>query len=125
MPPAPVTITLTITTAHSFDGTAAEHLNADLTQAARHYGIEADPVCPEYPLSPGRVLFGRDWLADRSQVTTWALQRVDAATVRRVSGALVRTWANIVAVHCGGAAVVEFGGALAIGPAPVEQRSAA
>lgn len=119
---APVSISLTITTARTLSSGAADALRRDLTQAARWYGI-APELEPAYALTRGAVLFCRDWVGGRQQIT-WAREGVDAATVAAASGGLVRTWRRIAEVHAPGC-VVEFGGALAIGPAPVEQRDAA
>ncbi len=113
--PAPVSISLTITTARVLTFDAAEPLRQELTEAARWYGITENPIHPGYALSRGAVLFGRDYDRDtKLQTIRWALENLDAAAVRRVAGSLVKTWANIVAVHCGSDAVIEAGGALAL-----------
>lgn len=122
--PALVSLALTITTAHSFDGVAAAALERELTEAARWYGIVENPTHSDYALSKGKVLFARDWI-DGQQVTTWALDRIPAETVRRCAGPLCRAWARIAAVHCGADAVIEFGGALVIGRAPAVEMEAA
>ena len=105
---------------------AAAPLGKELTEAARWYGITENPVYPGYALSPGAVLFGRDYDREtRLQTITWVLDRLDAAAVRRVAGSLVRTWSRIVETHVGPDAVIEAGGALALIPAAVERKDAA